>query len=482
MGWTGASRMVQLVLQFVFAAVLARLLLPSAFGLMAALAVFTGFGIIFTDLGISPAIVQRQVVEERHLSSAFWLNLAMGTFLTLLLMALAPALAAFYDEPRLLVLTLAVAPSLLLSSFSAVQNAILDREMNFRRLSIVETLALVGGNCAAIAMALAGFGVWSLVGLALIGSALRAVLLWFSLTWRPRMRPQRSALSELWEYGGGFTGYRILTYWSANADNLLIGRFIGVRPLAFYNRAYNLMTLPNATAGAITMRVMIPALSRLQDNKDRVRRIYLDSIGLITLVMFPLVIGMLVLSDPFIRSVYGPRWAPSAPLLQILSAVALLQVVTGTASWIFMTQGRTGLLFRWSVFSSIGAILSFVIGLPWGAKGVAVGFLVYNILVTYPLMAYAGRLIELPAVAIGRAVAGVGLAALAMGIGVWAVERALPSSWGPVAQLAIGVVSGTAFYFAGVQILSPTPYVNARRLLDEYRSGRGSRSLSATRS
>jgi O-antigen/teichoic acid export membrane protein len=479
MGWTGGFRVVQIALQFVFAAVLARLLVPRDFGLIAALAVFTGFGIIFTDLGISPAIVQRQVVEERHLSSAFWLNLAMGVALTLVTMALAPALAAFYNEPPLVALTLVSAPALLLSSLSAVQNAILDRQMDFRKLSLIETTAQLTGNVVAIVMALTGFGVWSLVALALVQPGLRAALLWFSVTWRPRLRPERAALRELWEYGGGYTYSRALTYWAGNADNLLIGRFVGVNPLAFYNRAYNLMVLPNATIGAVTSRVMIPALSRLQHEKERVRRIYLDSIGLITVLMFPLVLGLLVLSHPFILAIYGPKWAPVAPLLQILCVVSFIQVITGTANWIFMTQGRTDLLFRWGIVSSITAIISFVIGLPWGVTGVAVAYTCWNVLMAYPLMTYAGRIIDLPAAEVGRTIAGVGVAALVMGGGVWAIEAAVPAGWGPWAQLATGIVAGAVIYFVALQILLPQPYLELKRLAADYRKLRSTRASRA---
>ncbi len=349
----------------------------------------------------------------------------------LLTMALAPALAAFYNTPQLTALTIVAAPrALLLSSLAAVQNAMLDRTMDFRKLSLIETLALVGGNLVAVGMALAGFGVWSLIGLSLVQPAIRLLLLWFSVTWRPRLRPEREALRELWQYGGGYTGFNALTNWSRNADNLLIGRFIGVSPLAYYNRAFNLMVLPNSTIGAVTTRVMIPALSRLQDDKARVKKIYVDSIGLIALLMFPLVLGMLILSRPFILTIYGDRWAPVIPLLQILSVVALIQVVTGTASWVFITQGRTDLLFRWATFSSITAIASFVIGLPWGVKGVAVSYLCWNVLTIYPLMTYAGKLIDLAASEVGRAVVGVGVASLTMGIGVWAVEAQTPGRGG----------------------------------------------------
>ena len=239
------------------------------------------------------------------------------------------------------------------------------------------------------------------------------------------------------------------------------------------------MALPNATIGAVTTRVMIPALSRMQHEKERVRRIYLDSIGMITVLMFPLVAGLLVLSHPFILAIYGPKWAPVAPLLEILCVVSFIQVITGTANWIFMTQGRTDLLFRWGIVSSITAIISFVIGLPWGVTGVAVSYTCWNILMAYPLMTYAGRIIDLPAAEVGRTIAGVGVAALVMGGGVWAIEAAVPAGWGPWAQLATGIVAGAVIYFVALQILSPQPYLELKRLAADYRKLRPTRASRA---
>jgi O-antigen/teichoic acid export membrane protein len=454
--------------------VLARLLIPRAFGLVAMLNVFTGFAVVFIDLGISMAIVQRQRVEERHLNTQFWLNLSMGGILTLATIALAPAIALFYDEPRLVALTIAIAPAFLLSGLAATQTAILDRRMDFRTLSIVENVALVIANVVAIAMALDGFGVWSLVGLALAQPGVRALLLWFVSSWRPTGGPDRVSFGELWGFGSGVTGYSILNYWAKNADNLLIGRFIGPTPLAYYNRAYNLMLMPSDAVVGVTTRVMIPALSRLQDDRERVRRIYLNAIGLIALLMFPLILGLLVVSRSFILSIYGPKWAPVIPLLQILCIVSLIQVITRTAAWIFTTQGRTDMLFRWGVFGSITAIISFFIGLPWGTHGVATAYLIWNILTAIPLFAYAGKLIDLTVTEVLGTLAGVTGASIAMGAVVWIVERELPGHWGSPAHLLVGILVGTLTYSLFIYATSPRPFQEFKRLLRHYRERRAS--------
>lgn len=456
-----------------FGALLARVLPPRDFGLIAMLTVFTGFAVVFIDLGVSVAIVQRPNVEERHLSTQFWLNLCMGSILTLLTIAIAPLLAAFYDEPRLLILTIAIAPSFLLSAVAATQTAILDRSMDFKRLAILETMALAAANVLAIGMATSGFGVWSLVALSLAMSGFRALFLWISCDWRPHRLPDRESLHELIHFGGRFSAYSILSYWARNADNLLIGRFIGPTPLAYYNRAYSLMSLPSDAVATVTTRVMIPAMSRMQDDRERCRRVFLQAMGLISLVMFPIALALLVLSRPFILAVYGPRWAPVIPLLEIFSGVALIQVISRTTGWIFTSQGRVDMLLRWGVISSLTAIMSFFIGLPWGTKGVAVSYLCWNIAMMYPLFTYVGPLIGVTVRDILDAVGRIAVASFVMAGVVWLVERQLPNGLGPWAELAIGIAAGVLTYLAVVFLLSPKPLKEARQMIAEYWRRRG---------
>jgi O-antigen/teichoic acid export membrane protein len=469
LSWTATSRMFQLVAQFAVTAVLARLLVPNDFGLIAMISVFTGFAAIFVDFGLSSALVQRTDVEDRHLSSAFWLNLSVGAALMLVVMGIAPGVAAFYGEPQLLPLTVALAPTFLIGSLAGVQTAILQREMRFKKLSVINNVAFVGGSALGIGMALAGFGVWSFIGLTLVSSMISAVLLWVLSPWRPGARPDRVTINELWGFSSRLTGFNAVNYWARNADNLLIGRFIGVTQLAFYNRAYSIMTLPGDVSSSVTTPVIFPALSRLQDDRERVKRVYLRALGLIALVMFPVSVGLYVVAKPFILTIYGPRWAPVVPLLQIFSVVSVLQTLGRTTGWIFLSQGRADWMMRWGLVTSVTAICSFFIGLPWGVRGIAISYACWNLLVTYPLFKIIGQLIEMSVLEVIQAVLGVAVASLFMGLIVWFVELRVPDGWGSGTELAIGVLTGVASYLAAVHVTSPAPYREFRRLLGDYR-------------
>jgi O-antigen/teichoic acid export membrane protein len=474
LGWTGLSQSLQQGMQFAFTAVLARLLVPHDFGLIALITVFTGFAAVFVDVGFTAALIQRPDLEDRHKSTALWLNLGGGLLLTAVMMAIAPAIASFYGEPRLLGLTLGLAPTFVLSGLSIVQVAMLQREMDFRRLAFVENTTLIGANTLGVVLAVLGFGVWSLVALILASTGLRTGMVWLLSSWRPHGWVNRRAISDLWGFSSRVAGFNAVNYWARNADNLLIGRFVGTNPLAYYNRAYNLMLLPVGIVANVTSRVMFPALSRMQDDHEHIRRVYVRAAGLIALVTFPAIVGLFVVARPFILTVYGNQWKAVIPILQILCVASLIQSVTRTTGWLFTSQGQGESYFRLGLFSTATAIGAFFAGLPWGVKGVATAYVIWTAANSYLALVMASRLVELPANDVIFACSGVFGAATIMGVVVWLVERATPDTWSAPAQLGIGVAAGAVTYLAALHAMSPSPYRDLRELLREFQRRRSS--------
>lgn len=462
--WTATSTVGQQAMQFAFTAVLAHLIAPNQFGLVAMITVFTGFAALFADLGLSPAIVQRPEIEERHLSSALWASLVTGAVATLVVMALAPLVSSFYREPELLALTLAIAPVLLITSLSGVQTALLQRDMNFRRLVLIENVAFAAGNAVAIVMALSGLGAWSLVGLAIVTAVLRTGLLWARSGWRPSLEADRRSLRELWRFGGHFTGFNLVNYWSRNADNLLIGRFLGTNDLAYYSRAYNLMLAPVYLVSSTTSGPMFSSLSRTQGDKQRVRTSYLYALKWVGVISFPCVVILFFVSEPLIRTVFGTEWLPTVPILRILWACALLQCVVQLAGVVFTSQGRTDLMFKLAIVWTGTVVVGFVIGLHWGLTGVAVAYTCCNALNAIPVFVFSGRLIGVSLRDVGRVLVGAGVASTVTGASVWAVERYLKTTVGAPLQLVVGVSAGIAVYLLAVYVLSPSTFQELKRL------------------
>jgi O-antigen/teichoic acid export membrane protein len=467
--WSGGASVTQQILNFAVTVVLARLLVPADFGLVATIAIFTGFISLFVDFGISAALIQRPSLTERHRSSAFWMNLVGGILLGGLVAALAPLLARFFNEPRLVALTLVLSVNFVVGSLGIVQSALLQRTMAFRRLGTIAVNSTAIGGAAAIASAVAGVGVWSLIMQLIASTGSRTVLLWATSEWRPTRVVDRTAMRELWRYSRGLAGFNAVNYWARNADNFLIGKFVGPAGLGIYNRAYNLMLLPIQQISAVTSRVMFPALSRIHDDPARVRGAYLKAIGIIGLISFPFMLGLFVVAKPFILTLYGPKWAAAAPVLQILCIAGLMQPVYTTVGWIYQSQARTDLMMRWGLVASAVIVAGFALGIHWGVEGVAIGYAIAMWSLLYFGFLLMGRLIDMRVRQVFSAVRGALLCAIAMAAVMWIAGRLLPIGLPPVVMLLSQSGVGVLVYLFLIHSFVVGSYLELRTLLLERR-------------
>ena len=455
---------------------LARLLVPADFGLIGLILVFTGFASLFVDVGLSGAVIQRADLDDRHASTAFWLNVGAGLVLSALVAALSPLIAAFYDDPTLVALTLAMSLNFAVAGVGLVPRALMQRSMSFHRLAVIEIAATAVAGTAAISAAFAGAGVWSLVVLTVATSVVTTLSLWLCSSWRPRFIVDRAALRDLWSFSAGMFGFQAVNYWSRNFDNLLVGKILGAAPLGLYGRAYSVMLMPISQVNVVTTRVMFPALSRLQGDPARVKRAYLRAVGLIALVTFPVVVCLFVEARSFVLALYGPRWTEMVPILQILCVAGLFQSIGTTTGWIYQSQGRTDWLFRWGLATGVLTIASFSVGIVWGLVGVAVAYTARTLVLVYFNYTIPGKLIGLTFWDVARQVRGVLAAALTMGVIVWLVERQLPGGWSAGAGLLVGTTVGIASYAVLVRLLAPPAYTDLVELLR--RRSRPARALS----
>jgi PST family polysaccharide transporter len=458
LAWTGSGRIGQQLIQFGITIALARLLVPADFGLVGLILVFTGFASIFVDVGLSGAVIQRTELTERHVSTAFWLNVAAGFALAGVVAALSPLIAAFYGDPSLVALTLVMSLNFAVAGIGLVPRALMQRSMSFHRLAMIEIAATAVAGTAAVVAAVAGAGVWSLVVLTLATSVLTTVSLCLCSSWRPRLIVDRAAMRELWGFSAGVLGFQTVNYWSRNFDNLLIGKVLGAAPLGIYGRAYSVMLMPISQVNLVTTRVMFPALSRLQNEPARVRRAYLRAVGLIALVTFPVVVGLFVEARSFVLALYGAKWSEMVLILQILCIAGLFQSIGTTTGWIYQSQGRTDWLFRWGLVTGLLTIASFGIGIIWGMVGIAVAYATRTLVLVYFNYTIPGKLIGLTFWDVARQVRGVLAASLTMGLIVWLVQRQLPEGWSPAASLLVGTAVGVASYAALVRVMAPPPY------------------------
>lgn len=393
--WSSVSQGARQGLQFLTTVILAHLLVPSDFGLMSMTLVVIGFVALFRDLGTSAAVIQREAPSAALLCTIHWVNVGFGVFMTAVVFLLAPVIARFYYEPAIVPLLYVLSLIFLISGFGILRQTLLERDLAFRVLAKVEILAVAFGSIVAVGAAMLGAGVWSLVYQSIVIATTTTILLWVYSVWRPRLIFSWTELKSVSVYSLNLTGFNFLNYFSRNADYLLIGRFLGAHDLGYYTLAYRIMLYPLQNIATVIGRVMFPVYSRLQEDDAVFRRAYLRVAGAIATITFPAMLGLMVVSKPFVLTVFGNEWLPIATLLVILAPVGLVQSIGTTVGAIYQAKGRTDWMLRWGGVSAILIILAFVIGLRWGIVGVASAYALITLILAYPSFSIPFRLINL---------------------------------------------------------------------------------------
>jgi PST family polysaccharide transporter len=395
MKWSALSQMLRVGSQLLGIFILARLLPPSDFGLVAMASLVIGFANIFRDFGTVAAIIQKPQPSPLLLDSIYWLNLFVGIGLASVVAAFARFIADWFGEARVADVLWAMLLIFPITNLGGVHQALHEKISDFRSLAIIESISAVTGLVVAIIAASSGFGVYSLVLQSLIAALLTTTGLWMSSGWRPRLCWDGNEVRTVIGFGGNLTGFHIVNYFIRNADNLLIGRFLGATELGYYSFAYRLMLWPVQNISSVVGRVLFPALSRLQSDKRSLADAYLGATASVALITAPLMLGFFVLREPFVMLVLGERWEPVIEVLAWLVPVGLIQSINTTVGTLYMSTGRTDVMVKWIVVAGCIVVPAFAIGLNWGITGVAAAYAIVSLLLLWPSLAIPFRLIGL---------------------------------------------------------------------------------------
>jgi O-antigen/teichoic acid export membrane protein len=429
--------------------ILARLLSPSDFGVAAMAWVVTGFVGILYDGGTKAAVIQRRDLPSALLDSVFWLNVGFGLTIAILLALLAAVIASAMREPRLIGVLWLLALALPIVSLGLVHQGLLERASRFRCLALIECCAALAGLAAGALGALAGWGVYSLIAQAIVGWIVFTAGVWAASRWRPAWQCSLALIREIAGFSGNLVGFDIFTYFVRHMNTVLIGRFLGATDLGYFHLAYRLMIWPLQNISWVVARAFLPALSRLQDDKQRLRLAYVRAAAAVFLITAPLTLGMFVLREPLVLAVMGERWLKVADLLFWLAPVSLVHSVVTTASLLYVSTGRTDVMFRFGVFFGVAALCGTVVGLQWGVEGVAAAYCATALILVWPRLAVPFRLVGLSVPAFLRRLAPTFFAALSMALFVAAVSEQsavlVQAQW---ARLVLLVALGAALYFA----------------------------------
>lgn len=366
--------------------VLARLLTPEDYGLIGMVIVITGFVSMFKDLGLSNATIQREEINAEQISTLFWFNVALSISIMLLMAALAPAVSWFYSDSRLTLITIVYATGFLFGGLTVQHEALLRRQMRFTALAARDIISLLAGIITALILGWYGWGYWALVANQLVAGLTNAISVWILCRWRPGVPVRSSGVRSMLAFGTNLTGFSIVNYFARNLDNMLIGKFWGSVQLGLYAKAYQLLLLPIDQINSPVAAVAVPALSRLKDSPERYREAYLRIIEKVAMLTMPGMALLIATSDWVVLLVLGPQWSGAARIFTLLGMVGLVQPIANTTGWLFISQGRTNHMFQWGLIGSTIIIVGIVVGLPWGAVGVAGTYSATTLFIATPLL------------------------------------------------------------------------------------------------
>lgn len=468
MGWNylsfGASKAVNLVTL----SILAHLLVPASFGLVALAALTMDYLSVLSDLGLGAALIQRKRNVEESAGTALILNLLANSVLTLLLIAVSPYVASFFHEPQVIPVLSALSFTLLFNAAGSVHSVLLQRQLAFKKKLIPDLGASAIKTVVSIGLAWGGYGVWALVAGQLVAAAANTILLWVVIPWRPRLSWKPAVARELFSYGISIMGNNALSAWEDNFDYLIIGRFYNTAALGIYTIAYRLPETLIITTLWVMTSVLFPTFSALQDAREALKRSFLTTVRYVELLVTPVCLGMVIAAGPIIRIAFGAQWEGAVPLLRVLALYAWVMSIGFHAGDVYKAVGRPDILIKTSGPIFILRLIALWIGAQVSLLGVAAAHLVVECVSLIVRMIILWRMVGVSAWDMAREMqALIGGAALAL-LAVPALY--LTASLPPLINLAITTVAGAAGYIGVIWLVGGESLRRAMGMFGPFRS------------
>lgn len=389
------ASLLSFLIHFLGTIVLTRLLTPIDFGLIT---MVTAFSLLLQNFGVNgftEAVIQKEDLDHRTMSTLFWINAFGSGVLTIVFASMAPLLVWFYDEPQLYLITIAIAASIISAGMATMHMALLRRNMRFTLISWIDVSARSISVLAAIMLAWAGFGYWALVANTVVWPLFIAVSGWLFCSWRPMYPTRNTGAMPMCRFALHTYGNFVLNYFSRNIDKLLVGWRYGAQPLGFYKKAYDLFVLPAGQLIGPLNNVALATLSRVREEPERYRRYYLDAVSMIAFIGMPVSAALTLTGVDTTLFVLGPQWTKAGEVFCYFGASIGIMLIYGTQGWLHLSLGRPDRWVLWSVFECIVTALFFLAGLQFGIEGVAIGYTVSFYVLAWPCLSFAGRPINL---------------------------------------------------------------------------------------
>jgi len=453
--WSAAQKWGVRIISFVVWLILARLVLPESFGLIAYATVFTAFAQLFVDQGYSDAIVQFPQLEREHLDTAFWTSIVSGAVLTVASIAGAGLIANLFHEPRLIPIIKWLSPIFVLSALSSVQQSLLRRNFAFKSLTIRSLIATGTSSVVAVAMAFLGFGVWSLVAKLLIDGLVSVIALWQVSNWRPSFHFSIKRFKELFAYGINILGGNFVDFLSVHSDDFLIGYFLGPIALGYYTLGYNLLLVLTDLLVSVPNLVVFPVFSKIQNDPTRLKSAFYEVTQLQSLIAFPIFLGIVAVAPEAVIVLYSDKWVASIPVIQILMLIGIVRSAVYFYSSIFRAAGKPSWRFGLYSLTALLNVVGFVLVVRLGIVAVALSYVVVSYVLMPLYFFLIQKLVHVTLLSHLKQYAPAFLSSLAMVGVVLALKQVVGENLSMTMRLVIFVIAGGLAYLLAIRLIRP---------------------------
>lgn len=442
--WSAIERFSVQGIQFILSFVIARQLLPSDYGLVAMLTIFMAIAQIFVDSGFSNALIQKQNRSNADFSTVFYFNIGVGILMYLGLILSAPHIASFYDQPILIEIIGWMGINLIINSLSTVQRTILTINLDFRRQAFISLIAVIVSGSTAVYMAVNGFGVWALVVQSLMSNGINTLLLWITSKWHPEWIFSLNSFKNLFSFGSKILLGGLLHNIYTNIYTLVIGKIFPIQELGLYNRASSLSQFPSTNITGILDRVVYPVLCQLQDNNINLTEKFYIFIRIASYIVFPLMIGLAVLSEPFISIILTEKWIGAVPYIQILCLAYMWDPIMRMSWNLLNVKHRSDYSLNSEIIKKFAAVTYLLCSIPFGVKAMCVGLVLYAFTDLFIILQFTKKI--LPDVTVCNHIKNLTplfIQSLLMGLVIHLFIHFFTNQW---IQLFGGVLIGIAIY------------------------------------
>jgi O-antigen/teichoic acid export membrane protein len=436
--------------------ILARLLTPEHFGLIGMVTALTVLLERFQDIGLGDAIIQRKEINHNQVSTLFWITLSICLFLTVLVVFSAKAVAWFYDDHRLIWITIILSMNFVFSGLSIQHHALIRRRMRFMQQTLITIFSVSFGLAVGITFAWLGYGYWALVLKELSRSLLDSVLAWSFCSWRPGLPVRNAGIRSMLKFGGNITGYNMLFYLTSNLDSILLGKFFGAVSLGFYSRAKQLTAIPIGQLIEPMKNVALPALSALQGDPVTYRKYYLKILAVITFLYMPLIVYIGIYAHPIVYIALGSQWMDAVPIFRLLAISLFASPIVTMYGLIMLSSGQGRRYLLWGLFTYSSIIFFFIVGIKWGTLGIAASLSISTTvnLIFSLFFVFKGSPVSMTSTL--KDIYRPAIASIIMGISLYLTYEFI-SSFHLVIQMAISFLQGGVVYLI-IWMLFPGGY------------------------